>query len=58
VRPLQRRIDSIKCVLRDSLVTQGIALESVDDLLRSVDNDPIGAPRKLWRALFSGPISR
>jgi DNA-directed RNA polymerase specialized sigma24 family protein len=58
VRPLQRRIDSIKCVLRDSLVTQGIALESVDDLLRSVDNDPIGAPRKWWRALFSGPISR
>jgi DNA-directed RNA polymerase specialized sigma24 family protein len=58
VRPLQRRIDNIKHVLRDSLLTQGVALESVDDLLRSVDNEPIGPPRKWWRALFPGPISR
>ena len=55
VRPLQRRIDSIKHVLRESLLTQGVALDSVEDLLRAVDGDPSSAPHKWWRFVFSGP---
>jgi hypothetical protein len=55
VRPVQRRIDSIKHVLRESLLTQGVALESVDDLLRAVDSEPSSAPHKWWRFVFSGP---
>jgi DNA-directed RNA polymerase specialized sigma24 family protein len=58
VRPLQRRIDSIKHVLRESLLTQGVALESVDDLLRAVDSEPWSAPHQWWRVVFSGPPSR
>jgi DNA-directed RNA polymerase specialized sigma24 family protein len=55
VRPLQRRIDSIKHVLRESLLTQGVPLESVDDLLRAIDSEPSSAPHKWWRFVFSGP---
>ena len=53
-RPLQRRIDDIKHVIRESLVTQGVAVDSVDDLLRSVDSDPAGGPHKWWHFVFSG----
>ena len=54
VRPLQRRIDSIKDVLRESLLTQGIALRDVEDVLRAVGNDAEVEPHKWWQSVFSG----
>lgn len=38
-RPLQRRVDHIKQVIRDSLVTQGVGVADVEEMLRSGDSD-------------------
>jgi DNA-directed RNA polymerase specialized sigma24 family protein len=54
VRPLQRRIDSIKEVIRESLMTQGIARHEVEDVLQSVDSDTSGARDKWWHFVISG----
>ncbi len=54
-RPLQRRIDSIKQVLRDSLVTRGVGLAHVEENLRSVDNDAAMVSQTWWQVVFADP---
>lgn len=54
-RPLQRRIDSIKQVLRDSLVTRGVGLADVQEILRSVDNDAAMVSQTWWQVVFADP---
>jgi DNA-directed RNA polymerase specialized sigma24 family protein len=54
VRPLQRRIDNIKEVIRESLLTQGIALHDVEEVLRAVGNDAEVVSPTWWQSVFSG----
>ncbi|HUE88501.1 MAG TPA: hypothetical protein VMO26_20685 [Vicinamibacterales bacterium] len=52
-RPLQRRIDNIKEVIRESLLTQGVSLDDVDGVLRSVDSAAAEASHRWWHFVFS-----
>jgi DNA-directed RNA polymerase specialized sigma24 family protein len=50
VRPLQRRIETAKNVIRESLLAQGINAADVDTLLRGADED-----RQCWEGVFARP---
>lgn len=54
-RPLQRRIDTIKQVIRHSLVTQGVDVADVEEILRSADNDTAGVPHTCWQSVVADP---
>jgi hypothetical protein len=56
VRPLQRRIDNITEVIRESLLTQGVALQDVDDMLWTAADDAETAPHKWWQFVFSNRL--
>ncbi|HXG89729.1 MAG TPA: hypothetical protein VNJ02_15475 [Vicinamibacterales bacterium] len=52
-RPLQRRIEQAKEVLRTSLLTQGIAIEDVDALLLQAEVDANSPHRKWWMMVLA-----
>jgi len=54
-RPLQRRIEQAKEVLRTSLLTQGIAMEDVDALLLQAEVDANSPHRKWWMMVLARP---
>jgi DNA-directed RNA polymerase specialized sigma24 family protein len=47
-RPLQRRIETAKEVIRQSLLTQGISAADVETVLASADSDTADARRQHW----------
>jgi RNA polymerase sigma factor for flagellar operon FliA len=55
-RPLQRRIDTITGVIRESLLTQGIATDDVEALLEPADNRP-DPHHRWWSLVLSRPAS-
>lgn len=55
VRPLQRRIESAKNVIRASLVEQGLDRHDVDRLLSHDDGDLVHTRHKWWYDMRSGP---
>jgi RNA polymerase sigma factor for flagellar operon FliA len=55
VRPLQRRIDTAKDVIRRSLLTQGIAAADVESLLASADSDAAGPHQRWWDFALARP---
>lgn len=54
-RPLQRRIEQAKEVLRTSLLTQGIAIEDVDALLLQAEVDASSPHRRWWMLVLPRP---
>jgi RNA polymerase sigma factor for flagellar operon FliA len=54
-RPLQRRIETIKEVIRRSLLTQEIAAADVEILLASADDDKAGPHQRWWEMALAGP---
>ena len=54
-RPLQRRVEQAKEVLRTSLLTQGIALDDVDALLMQAEVDANSPHRKWWMLVLPRP---
>jgi DNA-directed RNA polymerase specialized sigma24 family protein len=59
-RPLQRRIDQVKDVIRTSLATQGISGEEIDVILENADADAArrGNQRRWWHAVFPRPSTK
>lgn len=53
-RPLQRRIDTIKSTIRQSVVTQGFRGDQVEALLQQADSDRESANQQWWNTVFSG----
>lgn len=51
-RPLQRRIEQAKEVLRTSLLMQGIAIEDVDAVLLQAETDANSPHRRWWMAVL------
>jgi DNA-directed RNA polymerase specialized sigma24 family protein len=54
-RPLQRRIEQAKDVLRTSLLTQQIAIEDVDALILQAEVDANSPHRKWWMLVLPHP---
>lgn len=53
-RPLQRRIETIKAVIRESLLAQGISATDVEALLRGADGE-VAAQQKWWELALVRP---
>lgn len=54
-RPLQRRIETALAVLRQSLITQGIAAGEVEALLESAATDDAGSNQRWWDFVLLRP---
>jgi RNA polymerase sigma factor for flagellar operon FliA len=54
-RPLQRRIETAKEVIRRSLITQGIDADDVEALLASADGDVAGSHQHWWDMVLARP---
>lgn len=54
-RPLQRRIDTALKVIRDSLITQGLPADQVEDMLSAAERDASGAYQSWWDSVFARP---
>jgi hypothetical protein len=54
-RPLQRKIDTAKNVIRQSLLTQGIAADDVEALLQTPESDPANVHQQWWNLVLSRP---
>ena len=52
-RPLQRRIDTLMNVIRESLLTQGINASDVDALLKSAETTNAGPHQPSWDAVLA-----
>ena len=57
-RPLQRRIDTITSVIRESLLTQGIATHDVEALLEPADHRLPDVHHKWWNLVLSRPANQ
>jgi hypothetical protein len=55
VRPLQRRVDMVKEVIRRSLLAQGIAMADVEALLRYADGEFVHPHQEWWNLVLAGP---
>lgn len=55
VRPLQRRIEQAKAVIRTSLHTQGVADEDIDVLLQHAETESSSPHRKWWTMVLPRP---
>lgn len=58
VRPLQRRIETAKDVIRQSLMTQGLPTGDVEALLTSAESETEGAHQKWWDLVLARPSKR
>jgi hypothetical protein len=54
-RPLQRRIEQAKDVIRTSLRTQGIAEDDIDVLLQHAETESSSPHRKWWTVVLPRP---
>jgi hypothetical protein len=54
-RPLQRRIEMAKNVIRESLLAQGIDAADIDTLLRGVDAEVAESDRQWWAVVLARP---
>lgn len=54
-RPLQRRIEQVLDVLRDSLLTQGIAIQDIEVLLRLAESEDAASQQRWWNLVLARP---